>query len=92
MKCLNGVLIVKGYTRLPGLNYTDTFSVVVNATAIRVVLSLAITHGWPLRQLDVMNVFFNGVLQENVYMDQPPIILILVSLNMFTNSRKLYMV
>ena len=41
--------IAKGYTQLPGLDYTDTFSPVVKAFIFYVVLSLAITHGWPLR-------------------------------------------
>jgi hypothetical protein len=41
--------IAKGYTQLPGLDYTDTFSPVVKAFIFYVVLSLAITYGWPLR-------------------------------------------
>jgi hypothetical protein len=69
---LKAHLVAKGYTQLPGLDYTDTFSLVVKASTIRVVLSLAITHCWPLRQLDVKNVFLHGILQEHVYMEQPP--------------------
>lgn len=46
---LKARLVAKDYTQLPGLDYTDTFSPVVKASIVRVVLSLAITHGWPIR-------------------------------------------
>jgi hypothetical protein len=34
-------------------------------------LSLAINHGWLLRQLDIQNAFLNDVLEEEEYMRQP---------------------
>jgi hypothetical protein len=69
--CLKARLIAKGYTQIPGLDYTDTFSPVIKATTVRVVLSLAMTNKWPLRQLDVKNAFLNDHLTEQVYMEQP---------------------
>jgi len=35
-------------------------------------LSLAITHKWSLQQLDVTNDILNGILEEDIYMSQPP--------------------
>jgi len=62
-------LLPKDITQVPGLDYTDTFSLVIKATTVRVVLSLVVTNKWPLRELDVKNAFLNGTLTENVYME-----------------------
>ncbi|CAN6470472.1 unnamed protein product [Victoria cruziana] len=39
---------------------------------IRIILSLALQHGWLLSQLDVKNAFLHGELKEEVYIEQPP--------------------
>ena len=39
---------------------------------IRTVLTIVVTQSWQLRQLDVNNAFLHGLLNEDVYMVQPP--------------------
>ena len=65
-------LIARGFTQIPGVDFDDTFSLVIKPTTIRLVISLAISHNWTLNQLDVKNAFLHGVLKETVYMEQPP--------------------
>jgi len=49
------------FLQLPGTMYTS----------IRSIISVVASMGWELRQMDVKTAFLNGVIEEEVYMEQP---------------------
>ncbi|VVA27958.1 Hypothetical predicted protein, partial [Prunus dulcis] len=64
-------LVAKGYTQKPGIDFNETFAPVTRLDTIRTLIALAAQKGWKLWQLDVKSAFLNGVLEEEVYVDQP---------------------
>ena len=64
-------LVAKGYSQIPGVDYNDVFSPVVNHSSIRTFFSIVASHDLELEQLDVKIVFLHGELEEDIYMDQP---------------------
>jgi hypothetical protein len=66
------ILVAKGFDRQSGIDYTKTFSPVIKASTIQVILALVVHFDWPIGQLDVSNAFLQCTLNEEVYMKQPP--------------------
>ena len=53
-------LIAKGFLQLAGFDFTETFSSIAKPTIIRIILTIALSKAWYVRQLDVNNAFLNG--------------------------------
>jgi len=64
-------LVVKGYAQIFGVDYSDTFAPVARLDTIRLLLAISAHKGWKVFQLDVKSAFLNGVLQEEIYVEQP---------------------
>ena len=64
-------LIAKEYAQKSRIDYNETFAPVARLDKIRTLIALAAQKGWKLFQLDVKSAFLNGVLEEDVYVEQP---------------------
>src|SRR5438105_6889916 len=65
-------LMAKGYVQQPGINFEEVFALVARLKSMRLLLALAVHHGWFVHHMDVKSAFLNGDLQEEVYVIQPP--------------------
>uniref|UniRef100_A0A2N9GWL1 Reverse transcriptase Ty1/copia-type domain-containing protein n=1 Tax=Fagus sylvatica TaxID=28930 RepID=A0A2N9GWL1_FAGSY len=65
-------LVAKGFHQQPGIDYDETYNPVIKPTMVHTVLSIAISTGWSVQQIDIQNAFLHGTLSEDVYMMQPP--------------------
>ena len=64
--------MAKGFTQIPGIDYDETFSLVACFESLCLLLALATLEDWHIHQMDVKSAFLNGVLDEEIYMEQPP--------------------
>lgn len=64
-------LVVKGYSQKEGIDYNKTFAPVAKFNSIRTIIALAAHYNLELHQMDVVTAFLNGMLTEEIYMDQP---------------------
>ena len=83
--------MAKGYAQTYDIDYFDTFSPVAQMTYVRLFISMVATHNWDLHHLDIKKVFLHGDFQEEVYMEQPPRLLLRGRLGRFATFRSRYM-
>ncbi|PVA05175.1 hypothetical protein DC363_16615 [Thalassorhabdomicrobium marinisediminis] len=63
--------VAHGFSQKEGIDYEETFAPVARYTSIRTVLALAAAMKWKIHQMDVKTTFLNGVVEEEVYVEQP---------------------
>jgi hypothetical protein len=63
--------VAHGFSQKEGIDYEETFTPMARYTSIRTIIALTAKLKWKLHQMDVKIGFLNGVIEEEVYIDQP---------------------
>ena len=66
-------LVAKGFSQIPGINFTDNYSPVVNDVAFRVVVARMLIENLKGKVVDIDNAFLNGDLEHEIYMKIPEV-------------------
>ena len=71
----NGVyharLGVKGFSQIPGVDFTDSYSPVVNDVTFRVVVARMLIEDLKEKVVDIDNALLNGDMEHEIYMKIP---------------------
>ena len=62
--------VAQSFSQKEGIDYEETFALVVRYTSIRTILALVAVIKWKVHQMDVKTAFLNGVVEEEVYVEQ----------------------
>ena len=63
--------VARGFSQKEGIDYEETFAPIAKYNSIRLVLALTTVMKWKIHQMDVKTTFLNGVVEEEVYVEQP---------------------
>ena len=71
----NGVyrarLVAKGFSQIPGEEFTENFSPMINDVTFRIILTRMILEGLDAKVVDIDNAFLSGDLNHEIFMKIP---------------------
>jgi hypothetical protein len=66
-------LVAQGFSQVEDLDFEEIFALVAHLEATMILLASAISKGFKLYQMNVKSALLNSVIQEEVFVRQPPV-------------------
>ncbi|KAG8865869.1 hypothetical protein FRB97_004333, partial [Tulasnella sp. 331] len=63
-------LVTQGYTQIPSVDYTETYSPTICLDSQRTIFTLATIYSYDIQQMDIKTAHLYGELEEEIYMRQ----------------------
>ncbi|CAH9090012.1 unnamed protein product [Cuscuta epithymum] len=64
-------LVAQGFSQMPGIDYDETYSPVVDATTLRFLIGMSVFERLQMRLMDVVTAYLYGSLDTDIYMRIP---------------------
>ena len=64
-------LVAQGFSQRPGIDYEETYTLVMDAITFRFLISLVAKENLDMRLMDVVIAYLYGLLDNNIYMKIP---------------------
>ena len=90
IECYKARLVAQGFSQQFGMDYEETFCLIVRLESLRTLIALSVQNDLQLHQIDVTTAFLNGELKEEVFTNQPKRF-IKKDKSIFTSSREVFM-
>lgn len=63
--------VALGNTQMEGLEYGETFAPTGKPTSLPLLVAIAAINSWDIHQMDAVTAFLNGILEDEIYIEQP---------------------
>ncbi|KAJ0897438.1 putative RNA-directed DNA polymerase [Helianthus annuus] len=83
-------LVAQGFSQIPGVDYEETYSPVVDVITLRFLIGLTISEGLHMRLMDVVTAYLYETLENDIYMKIPKGLKIARSIKINTSRNVFY--
>lgn len=63
--------VARGFSQVPGVDFTESYAPVSDPAVMRLCMAYAAKKGLAMKSIDFKCAFLNGILQEEIYLEQP---------------------
>ena len=64
-------LVAQGFSQMPGVDYEETYSPVIDGVAFRFFIAMAASNKLDMQLMDVITAYLYGLFEKDIYMKIP---------------------